>query len=108
MKALSIVAVVLAGLAFFIPLVGVWVALFSSVMALIAFRSETTLSAVAVGLNLTNTAFFTPALLIAEGLNQMENGTSSAGAIYWGWVGLQAFILVVGIILASTKKTTSA
>jgi len=38
----------------------------------------------------------------------MENGTSSAGAIYWGWVGLQAFILVVGIILASTKKTTSA
>ena len=103
MKALSIVAIVLAGLAFFIPLVGIWVALISSIMGLIAFRSQTTLAAVAVGLNLANTAFFTPALLLAEGMNQAEGG--GAGAVYWSWVGIHVVILVVGIILVKTKKS---
>ena len=41
-------------------------------MGLIAFRSQTTLAAIAAGLNLANTAFFTPALLLAEGMNQLK------------------------------------
>ena len=78
MKALSIVAIVLAGLASFIPLVGIWVALISSVMGLIAFRSSTTLSAVAVGLNLANTAFASPSLLLAEAVNIEDGGSAGA------------------------------
>ncbi len=105
MKALAIIAIVLAGLAFFIPLVGIWAAALSSVMGLIAFRSQPTLGGVAIGLNLLDTAFFTPALLIAEGMNQAENG--SAGAVYWSWVGFHVVLLVVGIILAKTKKSDS-
>ena len=103
MKALSIVAVVIAGIAFFIPVFGVWMAVLSSVMGLIAFRSSTTLSAVAVGLNLANTAFASPSLLLAEAVNIEDGG--SAGAIYWTYVGIHVVILVVGIILAKTKKS---
>jgi|TARA_B110000967_G_scaffold161566_1_gene167763 predicted permease len=103
MKALSIIAVVLAGLSFFIPVVGVFSAMLASLLGLIAFRSESTLAGVAIGLNLLNTAFFSPSLLIAEAVNQSEN-IDSAGDLYWFYVGFHVVALVLGIILSYTKK----
>lgn len=102
MKALAIVAVVLAGISFFIPVIGVFSAMVASVLAVIAFRSQATLSGVAVGINIVNTAFFSPSLLIAEGANQMDGG--AAGSLYWFYVGFHLVLLVIGIILAYTKK----
>ena len=101
MKALSIVALVIAGLSFFIPLGGVFLAILASLMAVISFRSEATLSGVAVGLNLINTAFFSPSIVLAEGVNQVDGGE---GSVYFFYVGIHVVALIIGIILAMTKK----
>ncbi len=104
MKALSIVAVVLAGISFIIPVVGVFTAIFASVLALVSFRSQATLSGIAIGLNLINTAFFSPSILLAEGVNAMENGDAAVGAIYWTYVGIHVVALIIGGALAYFKK----
>ena len=102
MKALAIVAIVLAGISFIIPLVGVFTAMLASVMALISFRSQPTLSGVAVGMNIIKTAFLSPTLLIAEAGNQMDG--QAAGELYWFYVGFHLVILAIGGALAYSKK----
>ncbi|MDB3950370.1 hypothetical protein N9403_01900 [Gammaproteobacteria bacterium] len=102
MKAISIVAIVLAGISFIIPGFGVFSAMFASLLAVISFRSEATLSGVAIGLNIINTAFFTPTLLIAEGLNQVDG--QAAGQLYWTYVGFHLVLLAIGGALAYFKK----
>lgn len=102
MKALSIVAIVLAGISFIIPVVGVFTAMLASVLALISFRSQATLSGIAIGLNTINTAFFSPSLLIAEAGNQMDGG--GAGELYYFYVGFHVLILIIGGALAYFKK----
>ena len=52
MKALSIVAIVLAGISFIIPVIGVFSAMKASLLAVISFRSQATLSGIAIGLNI--------------------------------------------------------
>jgi hypothetical protein len=102
MKALSIVAIVLAGISFIIPVVGVFSAMGASLLAIISFRSEATLSGVAIGLNIINTAFFSPSLLIAEGMNQVDGQV--AGELYWFYVGFHLVLLAIGGALAYSKK----
>ncbi len=102
MRALAIVAVILAGISFIIPIIGVFSAMIASVMALISFRSQATLSGVAIGMNIINTAFFSPSLLIAEAGNQMDGQT--AGELYWFYVGFHLVILAIGGALAYFKK----
>tara|TARA_B100001029_G_scaffold175273_1_gene176515 strand:- start:571 stop:906 length:336 start_codon:yes stop_codon:yes gene_type:complete len=105
MKALSIVAVVLAGISFIIPVVGVFTAIFASVLALVSFRSQATLSGIAIGLNLINTAFFSPSILIAGGMAAVESGDdATVGAIYWTYVGIHVVALIIGGALAYFKK----
>ena len=102
MKALSIVALVLASISFIIPVIGVFSAMIATLLAVISFRSQATLSGIAIGLNILNTAFFSPSLLLAEGVNQVDGGT--AGELYWAYVGFHLVILVVGVALAYFKK----
>jgi hypothetical protein len=73
-------------------------------MALFAFRSEATLAGVAVGLNLVNTAFFSPSIMLTDLLVAGMESDASEGDIYIGYVGLHVIVLVVGIILSFTKK----
>ena len=108
MKAISIVAVVVAGISFVVPVYGVFTAILASVLGLISFRTEPTLSGVAVGLNLVNTAFFSPSIVIAEGFNQVLNEGNPDDSIYLTYVGIHVVILVIGIILAVTKKNKEA
>ena len=102
MKALSIIAIVLAGISFIIPLVGVFTAIVASLLALISFRSQATLSGIAIGLNIISTAFFSPSLLIAEGVNQADG--QAAGELYWAYVGIHLVALAIGGALAYFKK----
>tara|TARA_Y100000748_G_C15196410_1_gene371644 strand:- start:99 stop:410 length:312 start_codon:yes stop_codon:yes gene_type:complete len=102
MKALAIVALVLAGISIFVPVMGVFTAMGASVLALISFRSQATLSGIAIGLNIINTAFFSPSLLLAEGMNQVDG--QAAGELYWFYVGFHLVILVIGGALAYFKK----
>ena len=103
MKALAIVALVITGISFIIPVYGVFISLGTSFLAVISFRSEAVLSGITVGLNLVKTAFFSlsigAAVLAAE---LTEPGSGSM--IYWGYVGFHVVALVLGIVLAMTKK----
>ena len=103
MKALAIVALVITGISFIIPVYGVFISLGTSFLAVISFRSEPVLSGITVGLNLVKTAFFSlsigAAVLAAE---LAEPGSGSM--IYWGYVGFHVVALVLGIVLAMTKK----
>lgn len=102
MKALAIVALVLASISFIIPVVGVISAMVASLLAVISFRSQATLSGIVIGLNIINTAFFSPSLLIAEAGNQMDG--QAAGELYWFYVGFHLVILAIGGALAYFKK----
>lgn len=104
MKALSIVALVVAALSFFIPVFGVFTAMAASVVAVISFRWEATLSGITIGLNIVNTAFFSPSLLLSSMDVADEFGSEGAGELYYFYLGFHAVLLVIGIILSFTKK----
>tara|TARA_Y100001935_G_scaffold128980_1_gene106959 strand:- start:662 stop:1021 length:360 start_codon:yes stop_codon:yes gene_type:complete len=115
MKALAITALVITGVSFVIPVFGVFISLFTSVLALISFRWEATLSGITVGINLVKTAFLSPSLVVAAAAvasDEITSGESieAAGAtgasLYYFYVGWHVVILVIGIILAMTKKKT--
>ena len=53
-------------------------------------------------MNIINTAFFSPSLLIAEAGNQMDG--QAAGELYWFYVGFHLVILAIGGALAYFKK----
>jgi len=99
MKALSIVALVFAGLSIFVPVVGVFIALLCSVLALISFRSEPTLSGVAFGINIINTAFLSPSVVLSDVVaSSAEQGTAESGDIYWFYVGFHLVLFAVAVI----------
>lgn len=102
MKALAITALVITGISFIIPVFGVFISLFTSVLALISFRSEATLSGITVGLNLVKTAFLSPSIAIAAVAAEGTDG--SGGSLYAFYVGWHVVALVLGIVLAVTKK----
>jgi hypothetical protein len=94
MKALAIVALSFAALSIFIPVMGVFLAILCSVLALIAFRSEPTLAGITLGINIINTAFLSPSIVISDvvssgALDAAASTTANAtqvGAIYWSYV----------------------
>ncbi len=75
MKALAIIALVFAGLSIFIPVVGVFIAIVCSVLALISFRSQPTLSGITFGINIINTAFLSPSIVLSD--------AASSGAVWY-------------------------
>ena len=115
MKALAIVALIFAGLSIFIPVAGVYLAMLCSVMALIAFRSQTTLAGVAFGVNIINTAFLSPMIVLtdmhASGELDINNSALSAtkesGDVYWAFVGVQLFLFALAIAWRIIRGTTT-
>jgi len=104
MKALAITALVITGISFIIPVYGVFISLLTSVLALISFRWEATLSGITVAINLVKTAFLSPSLIVSAAL-VAEDSTQEAGeSLYGFYVGWHVVILIIGIILAVTKK----
>lgn len=66
MKALAIVALVFSCLSVFTPVIGIFIAMLCSFMAMIAFRSQSTISGVTFGINILSTAFLSPSLVASE------------------------------------------
>ncbi len=109
MKALAIIAVVFAGLSIFIPLVGIFLAMFCSVLALMTFRSQSTLSGITFGLNIISTAFLSPSLMVAEAFNSSKSSevevmsattqipSSTSGGIYLFYVGFHIALFFIAI-----------
>ena len=99
MKAISIIALVFAGLAIFIPVAGVLIALFCSLMVLISFRTEPTISGIAFGINILNTAFLSPSLMITDIVSSSADGaTNEPGDLYFFYIGFHVALLVAAII----------
>ena len=106
MKALAIVALVFTGISFLIPFFGVYISVFTSFLCLFCFRFEPTLSGITVGLNLVKTLFLSPSIVATAALEaaSTEGSTEVTSILYWTLNGFHVFVLIVGIILASTRK----
>lgn len=107
MKALAIVALVFASLSIFIPVGGVFIAMGCSIMALIAFRSQPTLTGVTFGINIINTAFLSPSIMLSDAasageMKELGMGLSGAptesGDIYWFYVGFHLVVFAVALV----------
>jgi hypothetical protein len=118
MKALAIVALVFAALSLFIPLLGVFLAMLCSLFALISFRSQPTLSGITFGINIINTAFLSPSIMLSDVVStgafelDIVNGASKteAGEIYFFYVGFHIVLFVVAVmwrLIRGAPKTAS-
>ena len=115
MKALAIVALVFAGLSLFIPVAGVFLAMLCSLFAMLSFRSQPTLSGITFGLNIINTAFLSPSIMLSDATSSgaLDLGVSTgaktdAGEIYIFYVGFHVALFVVAVlwrILRGAPKT---
>ncbi len=81
MKATAIVALVFACLSIFIPVGGVFIAMLCSVMVLITFRSQPTLSGITFGINILNTAFLSPSIYMADFLEADKTAAVRKGLV---------------------------
>lgn len=68
--------------------------MFCSVLALISFRSQPTLSGIAFGINIVNTAFLSPSLVLSD----VSSSNTEAGEIYWFYVGFHLVLLVIAAV----------
>lgn len=106
MKAIAILGLVFGSLSIFIPVGGIFIAMLCSVFALISFRSQATLSGITFGINLINTAFLSPSIMIADASSSGAfNDASSIGAqhtesgeIYWVYVGFHLVLFAIAVI----------
>lgn len=107
MKALAIVAMIFSIIAIFIPVYGVFLAMLTSVLALISFRSEPTFSGVVFGVNIINTSFLSPSIVASDFILSSETDTSPAatesGDVYWFFVGFHVVLLIAAIIWKAVR-----
>lgn len=117
MKALAILALVFGALSIFIPVGGVFIALLCSVFALISFRTQPTLAGIAFGINIINTAFLSPSIMIADASNSgafdsasdaITSDRGGAGDIYWFYVGFHVVLLLLALAWRLVKGPAKA
>lgn len=120
MKALAILSLVFGALSIFIPVGGVFIALLCSVLALISFRSQPTLAGIAFGINIINTAFLSPSIMLADASNSgtfdrasevITSERGGAGDIYWFYVGFHLVLLLAAVawrLLKGPVQSTDA
>ena len=108
MKALSIVAVVLASISIFVPYFGAtYLPVVAGIMAVVAVKEEHVLSFVALGINAINVAFLSWSLyVIHEGCKIASAVDASCGVLgnFWTWMGINLVLLAVGVGLHLTNK----
>ncbi|BFM48436.1 hypothetical protein THO17_05990 [Marinomonas sp. THO17] len=76
-----------------------------TVMAMISFRSQPTLSVITFGINIINTAFLSPSILISDAASSQtvgfdgvaNNAPTEPGAVYWFYVGFHVVLFCVAI-----------
>ena len=125
MKALGIVAIVVASIAVVIPVFGAtWLPVIAGVMAVIAVREEHILSFVALGINVVNVAFLSASIraadLICEGADAFNSGMGAlsdltgesygsvdvdcGGGVFWTWMGINLALAALGVGLHLMNK----
>ena len=91
-KVFGIIAVVVAGISFIIPVYGIWLACFlGTILVALSLKDGAVLGYVAGGLNIINIAFLSPTLMLASGVS----GGVSLYFIYVGFAVLGPVLLYV-------------
>lgn len=131
MKALGIVAIVVASISVVIPLFGAtWLPVIAGIMAVIAVKEEHVLAFVALGINVVNVAFLSAVTFaiadgvegLCEGVDAIDSGLSaladitgesytsvdvdcsSGGSVFWTWMGINLALLAVAVVIHLMKK----
>lgn len=107
MKALAVVALIFAALSIFIPIGGIYLAMLCSVLALISFRSQSTLSGITFGIDIINTAFLSPVIVLSDmhASGELDLATEAtrtmpvkeSGDVYFVFVGFHLVLLAIAI-----------
>lgn len=110
MKALAILGLIFSSLSIFIPVMGIIIGLICSFMALISFRSQSTISGITFGINIISTAFLSPLLLISDVASSTasygistDDFPTEAGEIYWFYVGYHLIFLILALLWRAIK-----
>ena len=130
MKALGIVAIVVASISIVIPVFGAtYLPIIAGIMAVIAVREEHVLAFVALGINVVNVAFLSPSLKLVDGFCDAASGVSDSinafgsalseytgesyesvsaadcgGSAFWTWMGINLALAAVGVGLHLMNK----
>jgi len=91
MKALGIIAMVVAIVSIFVPIVGVYLTLLSAILLAFAAGEGFVFGMVAVGVNLISLIFLSPMLWVAGAAQQ---GTSNEGGAF----GLAIFLILAQLV----------
>jgi len=95
MSTLSILALVSGTLSIFLPIGGIFIAILSSLMAMMAFRSHPTISAITFGINIINASFLSSSLAATD---------TRFGDAYLLLVGFHAVLLLAGIVWRLSRQ----
>lgn len=96
MKALSIVALIFAAISIFVPVVGIFIAMGCSVLALITFCKQPTLSGITFGINIISTTFLSPTLALTA--SDMHNTGEDGVSMYLFYVGFHVVLMLIAFI----------
>lgn len=109
MKALGITAMILAILAIFIPIYGVWLTLLAGLLAAFSAGPGITFGAVAILLNVVNVSFLSPSLWVLASIadtNQPGDGSTMLLGLAAIFIGAQilAAIVLTTVHLAHKRR----
>ena len=125
MKALGIVAIVVAAISIVIPVFGAtYLPIIAGIMAVIAVKEESTLAFVALGINIVNVAFLSASIraadLLCSGADAFDDAMDSlsaytgesyssinadcGGGVFWTWMGINLALAAVGVGLHLMNK----
>lgn len=105
MKALGIIAMIVAVLSIIIPVAGTYITVLAAILAAFAAGEGLTFGAVAIGLNIINIIFLSPLIWVTE--------AGMVGSWPWLVISLVGIQIIAGIILivyhkAYMKKKSAA
>ena len=124
MKALGIIAIVVASIAVVIPVIGAtWLPIIAGVMAVIAVRAEHILAFVALGINIVNVAFLSASLKFVDNLcegnsavnnaldaynaysgDSLSTGVDCSGGVFWTYMGINLALAALAVGLHFMNK----
>ena len=124
MKALGIVAIVVASISIVIPVFGAtYLPIIAGIMAVIAVREEHVLAFVALGINVVNVAFLSASIRLvdaacdgvaagAKAYNDVMSEFGMSGTdvscdgsgMFWTWMGINIALLAAGVGLHLMNK----
>ncbi len=95
MSTLSFLALISGTLSIFLPMGGILIAMLSSLMAAVAFRSHPTISAITFGINIINASFLSSSLAATD---------TRFGDAYLLLVGFHSVLLLAGIVWRLSRQ----